>query len=410
MLSQYRVLDLTDEKGFLCGKILADLGADVIKVEKPGGDPARRIGPFYNDIPDPQRSLYWFAFNANKRGITLNIETSDGQEIFKKLTKTADIIVESFPPGYMGKLGLDYHRLTEINPQIIMTSITPFGQTGPYRDLKASDITLIAMSGWMYICGDPNHPPVRVSFPQAYLNAGAEAAVASLIALYYREITGTGQYVDVSIQQSLTLTGFNSTAFWELNGKILQRAGPFRIGISSEVKLRQTWPCQDGFISFTLFGGKTGARTNRELTQWMAEEGMSSEFIDAIDWENWDMAKAQQESINQIEELLARFFKAHSKEELYHKAVERGIMLCPVSTPRDVIENPQLKARGFWTNLEHPEVGATIPYPGACIRTSEVKCGPRRRAPLIGEHNLEIYGEIGLSREEIVKLKQAGVI
>jgi crotonobetainyl-CoA:carnitine CoA-transferase CaiB-like acyl-CoA transferase len=411
LIDSPRVLDLTDDKGFLCGKILGDLGADVIKIEKIGGDPARRIGPFYKNIPDPQNSLYWFAFNTSKRGITLDIETADGREIFRKLAKKADIIVESFPPGHMNKLGLGYSTLREINSGIIMASITPFGQTGPYRDLKASDIVLIAMSGWMYLCGDPDHPPVRVSSPQAYLNAGAEAAVACLIALYHRERTGIGQHIDVSIQQSLIWTGFNAPAYWQLNRKILQREGPFRVGISSDVKLRQTWSCRDGFVSFTLFGGQTGAKTNRRLTEWMTKEGMAAQFLSEIDWENWDMAKVDQQSINRIEETISSFFQLHSVKELYDGAVERRIMLYPVSTPKEIVESHQLDARGFWASLEHPELGTAITYPGAFIKSSEVNCGPKHRAPLVGEHNLEIYeGELELPREKLVMLKQAGVI
>ena len=147
-------LDLTDEKGFLCGKILADLGADVIKIERPGGDPSRRIGPFWGDIADPEKSLYWFAYNSNKRGITLNIETADGKEIFKKLVKTSDFVIESFPPGYMETLGLGYSTLSNIKDGIILTSITPFGQTGPYRDYQASDIVVMGMAGMLYLTGD----------------------------------------------------------------------------------------------------------------------------------------------------------------------------------------------------------------------------------------------------------------
>jgi len=411
MLSSYRALDLTDDKGWLCGKILADLGADVIKIERPGGDPARCHGPFYHDIPYPENSLYWFAFNTNKRSVTLDIESADGKESFKRLAKTADFVIESSPPEYMNRLGLGYSTLCEINPGIIMTSITPFGQTGPYKHLKASDIVLNAMSGWMYLCGDPDHPPVRVSFPQAYLHAGAEAAVASLVALYYREQTGIGQYIDVSIQQSLIWTGFNAPAFWQLNQKILRREGPFRTGISSDAKLRQTWPCRDGFVSFTLFGGMTGARTNRKLVEWMTEEGMANQFLEEIDWENWDMAKVDQQGINRIEEAISRFLRAHSVEELHEGAVERGIMLYPVSTPKEIVESRQLEARDFWVSLEHPQLGTAITYPGAFVKASEVNCKPKHRAPLIGEHNLEIYeGELGLSREELVRLKQAGVI
>ncbi len=190
LVSSPRVLDLTDDKGFLCGRILADMGADVIKIERPGGEAARNIGPFYHDIPDREKSLYWFVFNAGKRGITLDIETRQGRELFKRLVKGADFFIESFPPGYLDKLGLGYSVLSQVNSHLIMVSITPFGQAGPYRDFKAPDLVSIAMSGWMYICGDTDRPPVRVSFPQAYLNTGAEAAAACTIAYYHRERTG----------------------------------------------------------------------------------------------------------------------------------------------------------------------------------------------------------------------------
>ena len=178
LLAPYRALDLTDEKGLICGKVLADMGADVIKVEKPGGDPARRIGPFYHDDPDPEKSRSWFAFNANKRGITLDIETADGKEIFNRLVKTADLVIESFDPGYMESLGLGYPDLEKINPLIILVSITPFGQSGPYVDqgYKVNDMIAWALGGTLYITGDPDRPPNQVTFPQAYLHGGMEGA------------------------------------------------------------------------------------------------------------------------------------------------------------------------------------------------------------------------------------------
>ena len=175
MLSPYRALDLTDEKGLLCGKILADLGVDVIKIEKPGGDSTRTIGPYYHDEADPEKSLYWFSYNTNKRGITLDIEKSEGQEIFRELVKNIDIVIESFPPGYMKKLGLDYLELEKINPGIIHASITPYGQTGPYKDLKYSDLTLYAMGGYMSTIGYDDRSPVRISHHfQTYLHGGGQ--------------------------------------------------------------------------------------------------------------------------------------------------------------------------------------------------------------------------------------------
>ena len=196
MLSCYRVLDLTDEKGFLCGKSLGDFGADVIKIEKPGGDPGRSIGPFYHDSPEPEKSLYWFAFNANKRGITLDIETADGREIFKRLVRTADVVIESFKPGYLDGLGLGYQVLSSINPAVILTSISGFGQKGPYRDFNDRDLAVWALSGYMYITGEPDRPPLAPSYPHAHLVGAMNGAVGTMVALCQRRLTGHGQQVD----------------------------------------------------------------------------------------------------------------------------------------------------------------------------------------------------------------------
>jgi len=411
MLSPYRVLDLTDEKGFLCAKILGDLGADVIKIEQPGGDPSRGIGPFYHDIPHSERSLYWFAYNTNKRGITLNIKTPQGKEILKQLVKRAHFIVESFTPGYLDNLKLGYKALNEINPQIILTSITPFGQTGPHSKYKASDIVTVAASGLMYLCGDPDRPPVHTSFPQSYLHAGAEAAAGTMIAHYYRELSGEGQWVDVSIQESTLGATMNAPSFWDLNQVILERAGPFRVGLSSQARQRLIWECRDGYVAFAIFGGAFGAPTNRALVKWMDSEGMASQDLLMMDWESFDMATATQQQFDHFAQPISKFFLLHSKRELYHGAIDRGIMLCPVATIEDIVDDPQLRARDFWEEVEHAEVGTAITYPGAFIKPSDMCVKIRRRAPMVGEHNEEIYGgELGLSEQELAHLRQDRVI
>lgn len=410
LLTPYRVLDLTDERGFICGRMLADLGADVIKIEPPGGDPCRNIGPFYHDVPDPERSLHWFAYNANKRGITLDIESDDGGELFKSLAKGAHFVIESFAPGYMDSLGLGYGELSHVNPAIILTSITPFGQTGPYSRYNASDIVEMATCGLMYLCGDPDRPPVRISVPQAYLHGGADAAVQTLVAHYYRETSGSGQWVDVSIQQAAFMTTFNSSWFWELNKRNLKRAGAWRTGLTSGVLQRQIWPCKDGYINMPIYGGAVGAKTNRLLTEWMDREGMCDDFLRGIDWDNFDMGQLTQEVWSKIEGLMVRFFKSHTKEELYREALRLNIMVYPVSTPKDIAENEQLGSREFWLEMDHPELGDTITYPGPAARASLTPAKVLRRAPYIGEHNQEVYGELGLSGDDLVVLKQSGVV
>ncbi|MFC1944004.1 CaiB/BaiF CoA transferase family protein [Chloroflexota bacterium] len=411
VLSPYRVLDLTDEKGQFCGKILADLGCDVIKIEKPGRDPARNIGPFYHDIADPERSLFWFAYNTNKRSITLDIETVDGQEIIRRLVKGSDFILESFAPGHLDKLGLGYLQLGDINPRIIMTSITPFGQSGSYRDYKGPDIVVTAMSGFMYLCGDADRAPVRISASQIYLHASLEAAEGTLVAHYHREQTGQGQHVDVSAQESLVCLMLGAHFDWlDNNGEIYtHRDGNFR---SREIggRTRSLFPCKDGSIALFLMGGHIGARTNRAIVDWMDSEGMADDTLKSINWDEWQPQRVPQEEIDLVEGAFIRFFSKHTKDELFQRARECGMLVAPVSNIEDQLNSPQLDSRGFWQSVEHPDLGAKLSYPGLPFESS---CFARRgphRAPHVGEHNEEIYlGELGLTQEAFIAMKQAGV-
>jgi benzylsuccinate CoA-transferase BbsE subunit len=409
MLSPYRVLDLADEKGLLCGKILGDLGADVIKVERPGGDPARCIGPFYHDDPNPEKSLYWFAYNTSKRGITLNIKAADGQEIFKKLVKTADIVVETYDPGYLDKIGLGYVELEKTNPGIVLVSITPFGQTGPYKDYKTPDIVAWAMGGYMYSVGDGDRPPVRIGHhSQTYLHAGGQAAQGALMALYGREVTGSGQHVDVSIHDSaVRCTPERITETWDFRKVVVHRAPPPGAGL----RVKRAWLCKDGYVSAFFWSGPDAKRWNTPLIRWMDAEGMADEYIKTINWDTFDLQKMTQEEYDRIAAPVSKFFMAHTKAELLAGAAKHNAQLYPVSTTRDILENPQLMAREYWAEVEHPELGTTITYPGPFGKTSEASPRITRRAPLIGEHNAEIFeNELGLSREKLVIMKEIGVI
>jgi crotonobetainyl-CoA:carnitine CoA-transferase CaiB-like acyl-CoA transferase len=409
-LSPFRALDLTDERGFLCGRILADLGCDVIKVEKPGGDPARTLGPFYHDHPDREKSLYWFAYNGNKRGITLGIETADGRELFKRLVQTADFVIESFAPGTLDQMGLGYETLKEINPGIILISITPFGQKGPYSRFQSPDIVAMATGGSMFVCGDPDRPPVRIGLGHSYLHAGAEGASAGLMALYGREETGEGQHVDVSMQECILWTLMVVQQAWDLTRTNIGRAGSYRQLVSGVIR-RNLWPCRDGYITFLLLGGAHGARNNHALVELMDREGVAPDFLKAIDWKSLDMAKASQEEVDRLSEPIGRFFLAHTKNELYEEASKRDIQLYPVSTAKDIVEDVQLKAREFWAEIEHPELGTSILYPGPFVKFSKTPLGKWNPAPRIGEHNQEIYQkELHLSPEELTTLAQGGVI
>jgi len=411
LLDALRVLDLTDHKGFFCGKILADLGADVIKIEKPGGDPARRLGPFYGNTPDPEKNLHWFAYNLNKRSITLDIETAEGKTLFKKLVQGAHLVIESYPVGYLDQLQLGYTALSAINPRIILTSITPFGHTGPCKDYKGTDVVCMAMGGLAYITGTAEDSPLRVSFPQSYLLASAEAAAATMIAHYYRETTGRGQHVDVSIQASVAGKLANAIPTWELSHAVLRREGSYMFGRGAKLRMRLLWPCKDGYVTFALMGGKLGAKSNEVVARWIIEEGMAPDFFKKIDWPSLDMAKQTQEDQERLEGVVATFFAKYTKEEIYRRANKEGVLLCPQSSCKDILENTQLQSRDFWAKVEHPELGTTITYPGPFLKATRTPPVIRRRAPLIGEHNDEVYkGELGLSEQELGKMLRDGVI
>ena len=412
MLEPYRVLDLTDEKGIFCGKVLADLGAEVIQVEKPGGNPARSIPPFLKDVAAPERGLFWLAFSAGKKSITLNLETETGRDIFKRLARTADFIIESFPAGYLERTGLGYELLTKTNPRIIMASITPFGQTGPYKDYKAGDLIASAMGGMVYCTGEPDRPPVRISADQAYCQAGLHAAIGLLLALHNRTATGQGQHVDVSMQASMTRTLHTQLPYWEYSKHIVQRSGLWRSrgGIST----REIWPCKGGFVDWMFLGGAVGTQQMQNMVKWMEGKGMAGSLSAEVrDWATVDFTKVASERVRSWEKIIGDFFLAHSKEELYQEALEKRIPLTPLNDVSDVAADEQLAARGFWVDVDQAESGTSLRYPSPFFLSSQDECTPkvRRRAPLIGEHNSEVYGrELGFKENELNSLKRQGII
>ena len=413
LLNQCRVLDLSDEKGVLCGKIFADMGADVIKIEPPTGDPMRYIGPFYHDEPDPEKSLYWFTFNTNKRSITLDITSPDGGDIFKQLVKEADFVLECFPPGYLEDLGLGYKSLESINPKIIMTSITAFGQTGPYSHYKSSDIVALAMGGLMYLMGEPDRSPVRPSVQQAYAQASVQAAAGMMVAHYHRETTGEGQHVDVSMQEAVSNTLDTTQQAWDLQKMIFKRTGCSRA--LGERIARAVFPCKDGYMACW------SPNDMNVLVKWIKDEGFTeiaegvSKYIEI--WEQVEGGKLSlsqaltQEELDHLTQLRITFLKHLTREKIYKKAVDSHFGWVPVQTPKSLVEYEQLAARNYFVQVDHPELNEKITYPGPPFKLSETPWKIRNRAPLIGEHNKDIYEkELGLKTEELVLLKQAKVI
>jgi len=410
-LAPYRVLDLTVEKGSLCPKILSDLGAEVIKIEPPWGSSERKQEPFYQNMPHPEKSLFWFAFNLNKKGITLDIEREDGQAILRKLVAKADFLVESSAPGYMESLGLGYNDLIKVNRQIIVTSISPFGSTGPYSRMEASDIGIMALGGYMSVCGDPDRAPLRISYPQAYFHASASAAVGTLIAHYYRSLSGEGQHVDVSAQQAVVWLLMGAAQSWDLNQVIQPREGMFYTAPGGATLRQIVYQCKDGWVSMLLRGPPPGIPGARALANWMAEEGMASDFLKRFDWNKFEPGRMAKEEMDAITKEIANFFLSKSKAEIYNEAVKRRVVLCPVATAKDAVESIQLDARKFWMKVEHPELGESLTYVAPPFKSPQVKRRQFHRAPLLGEHNIEVYQkELGLSRQQLVLFKQAGVI
>jgi benzylsuccinate CoA-transferase BbsE subunit/naphthyl-2-methylsuccinate CoA transferase subunit len=408
---------LTDERGFICGKALSDLGAEVIKIEKPGGDPSRLKGHFYHDEVDPEKNLTWWAYNANKMGLTLDITTPEGQEIFKELVKKADAVIESFDVGYLDSIGLGYADLSKVNPGIVLTSITGFGQEGPYSNFKTPDIVVRALGGLLYTVGYDDRPPLTTSgYEHIFLFGGLYGACGTMIALMHRVSTGEGQHVDASVQQACSVV-----ASAEIEGpfalfdRVLSRHGRARGSVTLKGGTifynPLLWECKDGDIAFNLLLNPTGAKANMVLMEGIVKDGIDIKFLKDWDWNNSGWKDLTLEQANEIIAILAQFFKRHTKAELFKMAIESRFQIGPCNDASDVLNHPQLEFRKFWKDIEHPEVGATLKYPGGSVMLSDGYCGIRRRAPLIGENNTEIYQkELNMSEDKIRDLKERRVI
>jgi crotonobetainyl-CoA:carnitine CoA-transferase CaiB-like acyl-CoA transferase len=393
LLSPYRVLDLTGPLGFLTGRILADLGADVIKVEPPGGDPCRAWPPVH-EHGGSRQGVFWMAFNANKRGITLDLGSPSGQFVVRQLAQSFDFVIESFAPGYLAQHGLGYEDLRRENPRLILVSITPYGQEGPGHGRLASDLEIMAASGAMSLAGDEGGEPMRVTLPQAAMWAGAEAAMGALTALVSRTRTGRGQWVDVSAQSAVISALAHAPVFWDLNGINPERCGIYITGRSvTGARMRAFWPCKDGWINFIVYGGAAGRHTNQQLVAWMDECGMGSETLSRIDWKTFTVTELTQDEIDGIEAPIERFLATLTKQEFLEGAAARQMLGYPVSNAGDIHADPQLAVRRFWQDVAI-RPGATVRYPGGFAIVDGERLPIRRPPPAIGEHNDEVYGHL----------------
>jgi crotonobetainyl-CoA:carnitine CoA-transferase CaiB-like acyl-CoA transferase len=410
-LAGYRVLDFADEKGQLCARLLGELGADVIKVEPRAGDPTRQNGPFFKGEQGENTSLYWWAMNAGKRSVTCELRLDAGRDLARSLVEAADIVVETFVPGVAKEYGLDYASLAERNTGIIVVSVTNFGQTGPYSKLEATDIVGSAMGGHMFLNGDPEHGPVRTTAPQAYAQVNVQAAVGAMTALYGRGVNGgMGQHVDASMQEAMSNAMDSAQATWDI--RHVNVTGPgVRRNAAGVLAARYLFEAADGWVAALQVGGLIGANANA-IIDWLAAEG-EARGLESADWRAklTSLQPLAEQERTYVEETLMLFCKSRKKEELVAEAQARAAGWAPVFSPSEVVESRQLAGRDYWVRVQHEDIGESFIYPGAPFKLSETPWSQRGRAPRIGEHNEQVYGELlGLEAAELRRLKMKMVV
>src|ERR1700712_3422117 len=390
-LAGLRILELADEKGQFCGKLVGDLGADVVKIEPPSGERCRHIGPFLDDIPHPERSLSFWYYNTSKRGITLNLEPADGRALFGRLAAAADVILETFPPGYLTSLGLDYEALREANPGLILCALTPFGQTGPWRDYLSSDLAHLAAGGEMASCGYdeadlPNAPPIAPGGGNAWHMGCHYAYISIMAALVFRTYSGRGQYIDVSIHEACALTTESAIANYVYRGEVLRRqtGRHHAVGPTPRTQFR----AKDGTYVTVLISGGLNPRVVANLAELMDQYGMAADLKSPA---YKDPAFVAQHTPHIIDDVLATFIASLPAEEVYHAAQDRGFTWGAVRAPEALLDDAHLQDRGFWKQVEHPELGRSYVYPGEAAIFNGSSWRISRRAPLTGEHNAEIF-------------------
>ena len=387
-LSGVRVIDLTQHiAGPYCTKLFSTMGGEVIKIEKPAkGDGARRTGPFPDDLPNSEKSGLFLYLNTGKKSITLNLKTNFGAKILKQLIKEADILVENFKPGAMDGMGLDYDALQKINPRLVMTSISNFGQSGPYRDYKAGEITLFALGGLMNMLGDAEREPLKFGGSTGQYLAGMAAFSGSMAALHHAEQTGRGEHVDISIMECLVSSHFQDIIEYSYTGRLIKRFRRMLI-----------FPCKDGFVAAVV-----------HQTQWPRLPKLLNMPELLKDPRFQTMASRRMHS-DELEAYILPWMVERTKEEIYHAAQAEGIPLGYIATTKDLLSSRQYQARGYFIDIDHP-VSGNLSYPGVpfAMRDMTFNQGP---APLLGEHNQEILcGWLNVPREDLAKLSALGIV
>ena len=393
-LAGVKVIDLTHHiAGPYATKLLADHGADVLKIERPGGDPARRLPPFFHDDPHREKSLPFLYLNTNKRSITLNLKTDEGRSILMDLLADADALVENFAPRVLPSLGLDYETLRAHNPGLVCASVSNFGQTGPWRDYRATEIVEYALGGLMYIFGAYDREPLKHAMNQAQFKAGTNLASATLMALYHQRLTGQGQRVDVSIQESIASALRDVINNYTYLGAVRRRQ-PNHTGDLTRLRA-----VSDGYV---LPNPGIGASLDWQILV---------DFLDApaLDDPKFDNASARLENAEELGEILDQIFATKQKQDIFYAAHQKRFIYGVIDSPPETMENPQIKARDYYVPLEHSDLGE-ITFPGAPFLMSGSPWDVQSVAPTLGQHNSEVLGALGYDSQQMAYLTASEVI
>ena len=387
-LSDLRVVDLSNGiAGAFCSKLFADFGADVIKIEPLSGDPTRNLGPFPNERADPETCGMFMYLNTNKRGVTLDIESDLGQNIAADLLKTADVAVESYAPGVMRRIGLDYEAIQNTNPAGILVSITPFGQSGPWRDYQATELVEYAASGLSYVNGSPDREPLKEPGFESSYQAGACGFLGAMTALAHRDFTGHGQHVDISIQEAAAAT-FSP-----------QFLGAMHSGESPGRGSIPLLPCKDGYVSLNVRHDATWEY------MWL--------FFDDPDLARdtrFATGANRRKRAAEVEKLLLPHLAKYTMEELFHGLAPLRLLIGMTLGVERLVKDPHLRERGFFATSPHPEVGDVV-MPGPPFKMNETPWRLRNPAPTTGQHNRDVFvEELGIRTEECRRLREEGVV
>jgi crotonobetainyl-CoA:carnitine CoA-transferase CaiB-like acyl-CoA transferase len=383
MLSHLRVLDLTDDGASMAGRMLADLGADVVLVEPPGGVASRARGPFADDLPGPDRSLEFWSSHRGKRSIRLDLELKSERERLLEWVCCADVWIDDYPIGRLDGLGLGYDALAAIQPGLVHASITPFGETGPKSGWAATDLTVTASSNAMWLTGDADRAPLTCSVPQAFLHAGAEAAAMVMVALAERNRSGLGQHIDVSAQTAMMASCQANVLAFGWNDQPLARSGG---GVAvGPYRLRFIYECLDGYVNLTFLFGEPIGRATQRFFDWMDDQGFSNDTLRAENWVQYGAkifgGRSTVEEHESVMQAIERFTRTKTKAELFAAAFERKLLIVPLSDCSDLLRSKQLAEREFWTPIKQSPLDREILYPGPFARFSVTPIQIRRAAP-----------------------------